>query len=86
MQLICELYSMNCTIADPPKGPPYTMTPTNDGRVRQRLLIRSYSYGHGYVNNQTVFGRDKLPKIRSFGGFIGPNTTPKILQNISKIW
>ncbi len=52
----------------PPKGPPYTMTPTNDGRVRQRLLIRCYSYGHGYVNNQTVFGRDKLPK-NVFWGF-----------------
>ena len=40
---------------------------------------------YGYVNNQAVFGMDQLPKYGLFG-FIGPNTTPKIIQNISKMW
>ncbi len=62
------------------------MMPTNDGRVRQRLLIRCYSYGHGYVNNQSPFSAWINCQNRVFLGFIGPNTTPNIIQIISKMW
>ena len=68
VQVILELHlSVELHDCRPSKGPPYTMTPTNDGWVRQRLLIRCYSYGRGYVNNQTAFGRDQLSKYRLFG-------------------
>ena len=70
----------------PPKGPPYMMTPTNDGRVRQRLLIRCYIAMGMVTQIIRPFSAGINCQNTVFLGVIGPNTTPKIIQNISKTW
>ncbi len=77
---------LNWTATYPPCAAPKL---SNKRQVRQRPLICCYSYRHGYVNFQTIFGSNYCGYSGGysvFRGLIWPNITHKITQNIPKMW
>ncbi len=86
LQLFCKVHVYTTWLP-----PPYTWctcTLSNDRRLHvwQRLLI--HCYGHGYINDRTVFFSELqlYCQYAVFWVLIGPNITSKIIQKISKIW